>query len=47
MGKRYQRIRALALLNCLCYAGKNGFKGCVRMKIRILCFLLAVLSLTA
>lgn len=47
MGKRYQRIRVLALLNCLCYAGKNGFKGCVRMKIRILCFLLAVLSLTA
>lgn len=47
MGKRYQRVRALALLNCLCYAGKNSFKGCVRMKIRILCFLLAVLSLTA
>lgn len=47
MGRHYQRARFLALLNCLCYAGKNGFKGCVRMKIRILCFLLAVLSLTA
>lgn len=47
MGKRYQRVRALALLNCLCYAGKNSFKGCVRMKIWILCFLLAVLSLVA
>lgn len=47
MEKRYKTARALASRCRLCYAGKNGPKGCESMKIRILYFLLALLSLTA